>query len=139
MASHIAQERTETITHEGQVICLLVRGAPVPKSTAFYTPNEFTLQVGHIAYGKGHTIQRHNHPRISKQLDRVSEVLVIEEGRVRIDLYSDDRQLVATRELGPGDVAVLVSGGHGFHMLEDTVMVEIKQGPYSGKPEKEQF
>jgi hypothetical protein len=139
MASANAQSRTETITHEGQVICLIVRGQPAPKATEFYTPNEFSLQLGHIAYAKGHTIARHFHPRIVRTLDRLSEVLVIQEGRAEIDLYAEDNSLVTTRELGPGDIAVLVSGGHGFRMLEDTVMVEIKQGPYSGKPEKELF
>jgi hypothetical protein len=131
--------RIETIGRSGKVICMIVRGEPAPTKTEFYTPNDFTLQVGHIAYKKGHTIARHVHPRIVRTLDRLSEVLVIEEGRVEMDLYDDENALVATRELGRGDVAVLVSGGHGFRILEDAVMVEIKQGPYSGKPEKEMF
>jgi hypothetical protein len=131
--------RIETIAHAGKVICLIVRGEPAPKKTEFYTPNEFTLQVGHIAYREGHTIARHAHPRIVRTLDRLSEVLVMQEGRAEMDLYDDDNVLVATRELRQGDLVVLVSGGHGFRMLEDTVMVEIKQGPYSGKPEKVQF
>jgi hypothetical protein len=38
-----------------------------------------------------------------------------------------------------GDVLLLVKGGHGFRMLEETVFVEIKQGPYTGLDEKERF
>ncbi len=34
---------------------------------------------------------------------------------------------------------VMVGGAHGFEMLEDTVMVEVKQGPYMGTQEKRYF
>ena len=47
--------------------------------------------------------------------------------------------LVATRELLPGDIMLMVGGGHGFRMLEDTVLLEVKQGPYTGLDEKERF
>ena len=49
-----------------------------------------------------------------------------------MDVYSDDQRLVATRELGLGDILIAVRGGHGFRVLEDTVLLEIKQGPYPG-------
>ena len=47
--------------------------------------------------------------------------------------------LIATRELATGDVMLMVGGGHGFRMLEDTVLLEVKQGPYTGVAEKERF
>lgn len=67
-------------------------------------------------------------------------MLVVKKGRCQIDIYKDDRELVATRELHTGDVMLMVGGGHGFRMLvEDTVFLEIKQGPCTGLDEKEQF
>ena len=68
-----------------------------------------------------------------------SEVLVIKSGRCLIDIYDDGQQLIATRELCVGDVVLMVAGGHGFRMVEDTVLLEIKQGPYTGLDEKERF
>lgn len=56
-----------------------------------------------------------------------------------MDIYNDDQVLVATRELRAGDVMLMVGGGHGFRILEDTVFLEIKQGPYIGLDEKERF
>ena len=38
-----------------------------------------------------------------------------------------------------GDIILLVSGGHDFLMLEDTEMIEVKQGPYAGDDDKERF
>ena len=64
---------------------------------------------------------------------------MVKKGRCLIDVYDDDHDLIATGELHPGDVMLMVGGGHGFRMLEDTVLLEIKQGPYTGLEEKEQF
>jgi hypothetical protein len=67
------------------------------------------------------------------------EVIIVRSGRCEIDLYDSDRRHVATRELDTGDVIIIASGGHGFRMLEDTVLLEVKQGPYTGLDEKERF
>ena len=56
-----------------------------------------------------------------------------------VDIFNDDRDLVATRELKTGDILLMISGGHGFRMLEDTIFIEIKQGPYIGLNEKVRF
>jgi hypothetical protein len=56
-----------------------------------------------------------------------------------MEVYNDERGLVATRELCAGDIMLMVGGGHGFRMLEDTVLLEVKQGPYTGVDEKERF
>ena len=66
-------------------------------------------------------------------------MIIVKKGYCLLDIYNNDRQLVATRELYPGDLTLMVSGGHSFRMLEDTVLLEIKQGPYTGVDEKERF
>lgn len=76
---------------------------------------------------------------LRRQIAGTSEVLVVKKGRCLIDIYNDDRELVTTRELRVGDTLLMVGGGHGFRMLEDTVFLEIKQGPYTGLDEKERF
>jgi hypothetical protein len=47
--------------------------------------------------------------------------------------------LVRSELLRAGDLIVFLAGGHGFRLLEDCVMLEIKQGPYSGVDEKTRF
>jgi hypothetical protein len=64
---------------------------------------------------------------------------MIKAGSCEIDIYNDDRELVATRTLASGDIVLTVNGGHGFRMQEDTTLVEVKQGPYSGVDEKDRF
>jgi hypothetical protein len=76
---------------------------------------------------------------LERHLVGTSEVLIIKRGRCLLDVYNDNKELVATRELGTGDLMLMVGGGHGFRMLEDTVLLEVKQGPYTGVEEKERF
>ncbi|TMB70615.1 MAG: hypothetical protein E6J54_13865 [Deltaproteobacteria bacterium] len=110
-----------------------------PAKTTFVTPPEFKQQVGFVVYPAGGAIQRHDHRPLVRHLVGTSEVLVVQNGRCEIDIYNDNRQLVATRELRRGDIMLMVGGGHGFRMLEDTVFLEIKQGPYTGEAEKQRF
>jgi len=57
----------------------------------------------------------------------------IEKGRVKVDLYGLDGEKIRTVELSTGDTILFVNGGHGFEVLEDTKIIEVKQGPYLGK------
>jgi len=129
-------ELIENITWQGVPLAYIIRGKLNPTQTTFLTPPEFKQQVGFIVYPAGGEIQRHVHRPLERHLVGTSEVLIVRRGRCEIDIYNDERELVATRELGQGDIMLMVGGGHGFRMLEDTVFLEVKQGPYTGLDEK---
>jgi hypothetical protein len=128
---------TEPITWDGNVLAYVIRGTLTPEKTVFPTPPELELQVGFVVYPAGGMITPHRHIPITRSIERTCEVIVVQKGRCEIDIYNDDRRLVETRELSTGDLVIIVSGGHGFRMKEDTVLLEIKQGPYFGVTEKE--
>ena len=52
---------------------------------------------------------------------------------------NENKNYIESRILLSGDVILLSKGGHGFLMLEDTEMIEVKQGPYAGDQDKERF
>ena len=92
-----------------------------------------------MVYPAGGAVVPHVHLPIVRTVVGTSELLMVRQGRCIVDLYGDDRALVASRELRAGDLVLSVGGGHGFRMLEDTVLFEVKQGPYDGQAEKERF
>ena len=139
VATKDAQDLVEKIMWGEVPLAYIIRGDLMPSRTTFLTPPQFKQQVGFVVYPAGGEIQRHVHRPLSRHLIGTSEVLIVRRGRCEIDIYNDDRQLVATRELREGDIMLMVGGGHGFHMLEDTVFLEVKQGPYTGQDEKERF
>lgn len=126
-------------TINGELLAYVIRATFSSDITSFVTPPEQSFQVGLVVYPEGGEIRSHFHRKIERSLSNTSEVLVVREGRCEIDIFDNQQELVATMELQTGDVMVMVSGGHGFRMLEDTVMLEIKQGPYLGIEEKQRF
>jgi len=129
----------EIISADGRPLTYIIRGGHLPDRTTFLTPPEFKQQVGYVTYPAGGVIARHMHVPIHRHLIGTSEVLVVLKGHAWIDMYDDAHGLVASRELHAGDVMLMVGGGHGFRIIEDTVFLEIKQGPYEGLEEKERF
>jgi len=132
-------EHVEHIAWNGTPLAYIIRAEMRPEKTTFLTPGEFNFQVGFVVYKAGDEIARHVHRPLERNIIGTSEVLVVKRGHCLIDVYNDDRELVTTRELREGDVMLMVGGGHGFRMIEDTVFLEVKQGPYTGVDEKERF
>jgi hypothetical protein len=139
MAENIAFDNIECIRFIDVPLAYIIRAIVMPEKTLFLTPPEFKQQVGFVVYPKGGEIGRHTHRPLERHLVGTSEVLIVKKGHCLIDIYNDERDLVATRELSEGDLMLMVGGGHGFRMLEDTVFLEVKQGPYTGVDEKERF
>jgi hypothetical protein len=129
----------EHITDQGQPLAYIIRNSFQPEKTTFLTPPEFKQQVGYVVYPAGGAVARHLHKPLERHLVGTSEVLIVRHGRCLVDVYNNQRELVATRELETGDIMLMVNGGHGFRMLEDTLFLEVKQGPYTGMDEKERF
>lgn len=129
----------EWIKEGESVLAVVIRRSFAPDKTQFITPLDYMQQIGFIVHDKDEKIPPHVHVPQKRNLTGTSEVLWVRSGRVEVTFYSNARKEVARRVLESGDVVLLVGGGHGFRMLEETVMLELKQGPYIGLEEKERF
>ena len=129
----------EVICADGVELCYIIRAELSPEATTFVTPSHHKQQVGFIAYPAGGEVQRHQHLPLERHLVGTSEVLFVRKGRCVLDVYDDAKELVASREVGAGDLMLMVGGGHGLRMVEDTLFLEVKQGPYLECDEKERF
>ena len=134
-------EPLERVTDDatGAELALVIRAGFGQPGINFVTDDESVHQLGVLKWPQGHLIDAHVHNPMARTIDSTQEVLFIRSGRVRVDLYGDDRGYRSSLELGPGDVIFLASGGHGFEILEDADIVEVKQGPYRGEGEKTRF
>lgn len=123
----------------GDVLAYIVRASWRPQATEFVTPDSFSLQMGMIVYGKGKAIPPHMHLPVLRKVEGTSEVVTVRQGACDVDLYDESRTFVGSRGLNTGDTILLVRGGHGFRMHEDTVLFEVKQGPFVNGRDKERF
>lgn len=105
----------------------------------FFTTPDLELQVASINRSKNFEILRHFHPTQERILKQTSEVIVMLEGLVEVDIYSSDLSLHSTHRLGRGEMIYLISGGHGFRIIENSKMIEIKQGPFNEHLDKKFF
>ncbi len=126
-------------TKDNALASIIIRGDYQPAETTFITNPELAQQVGFVVYPAGGVIKRHLHKTVDRKNVSSSEALVVRQGRLEIDIYDHDKNLLATRELQAGDFVLMVSGGHGFRILEPVVLLEIKLGPYAGLADKELF
>jgi mannose-6-phosphate isomerase-like protein (cupin superfamily) len=129
----------ESICQGQTPIAYIVRAGATDATTSFFTGDDATFQAGFVVYPAGGSVVPHIHLPVVRTIVGTSELLVVRSGRCIVDIYGDNQALVASRELATGDLVVSVGGGHGFRMLEDTVLFEVKQGPYGGAAEKERF
>lgn len=129
----------ETITNGLEPIALIIRADYDEQGIKFFTPGSFSQQVAYMKHPKGHKISAHHHNMITRQVLYTQEVLFVRRGKVKVRLYASNQQHIGDRLLCAGDLILLCGGGHSFEMLEETVMVEVKQGPYTGDGDKTRF
>ncbi|MBU0689941.1 MAG: hypothetical protein KJ850_03210 [Gammaproteobacteria bacterium] len=129
----------EAIVHSDVMQAYILRSDYHADGIQFFTPNDFSQQLGYMNRPQGYVIPPHVHNPVAREVQFTKEVLVIRSGKVRVDFYDDDRNYLESRILHAGDIVLLAHGGHGFEMLEDSEIVEIKQGPYAGEGDKTRF
>lgn len=129
----------QRVEHLGRLFAIVIRSGYRSEGIEFFTPDEFSQQLAYMRRPAGYEIEAHIHNPVERSVELTQEVLIIRSGRVRVDLFDDTTHYLTSLELFAGDVVLLAAGGHGFHMIEDSEIIEIKQGPYAGEMDKTRF
>jgi hypothetical protein len=129
----------EAINHSGEMLALILRAGYHAEGIKFFTPNDFSQQLGYMNRPRGYVIPPHVHNPVTREVHFTKEVLFIKSGVVRVDFYDDGTNYLESRLLRQGDVILLAIGGHGFETIEDAEIIEVKQGPYAGDADKTRF
>jgi hypothetical protein len=129
----------ETICADSKTLAIIIRSSFSREGIHFFTPNDFSQQLAYMKRPTGYVIQPHIHNSVRREVLYTKEVLFIKSGIVRADFYNDDRKYLGSTTLASGDVILLAFGGHGFHIIEEAEIIEVKQGPYAGEQDKTRF
>lgn len=129
----------ERIMHNEILLAVIIRTYFYKEGIEFFTPNNFSQQLGYMNRNKGYIIEPHVHNLVARKVELTQEVLFIKSGKVRVDFYNENKVYLESNELNSGDVILLAAGGHGFEMLEKSEIIEVKQGPYCGDEDKVRF
>ncbi len=129
----------EYVKHKDQIQAIIISNKFNEKGIHFFTPDEFSQQLAYMSHPSGKLIEPHFHNPVHRSVVYTQEVLIIKKGKIRIDFYDDKQQFIESRLLEAGDVILISAGGHGFEVIEDIEMIEVKQGPYQGDADKTRF
>jgi hypothetical protein len=129
----------EEIKHNNEILAIIISTEYSKDGISFFTPDDFSQQLAFMKHPKGKVIQPHIHNPVRREVHYTKEVLLIKKGKLRVDFYDDCKNYLQSRILVAGDVILLSTGGHGFVVLDDLEMFEVKQGPYAGETDKTRF
>lgn len=135
----MSDANVETINDGLEPIALIIRADFDAEGLHFFTPNSFSQQVAYMRHPKDRVIEPHVHNLVTRQVLYTQEVLLVRKGLVEVRLYNGGKEFLTSRILKAGDLILLCGGGHSMKMLEETSMIEIKQGPYAGDNDKTRF
>lgn len=133
------EEMIENITHEGKLLAVIVSHKFCEPGIHFFTPGDLSQQLAYMRHPVGKEIPPHVHNPVPREVHYTQEVLFIRKGKLRVDFYDEERNYLESRILEAGDTILLATGGHGFEVLEELEMIEVKQGPYAGDLDKTRF
>ncbi len=129
----------ETLKSGDQLLAVIVSRKFAEPGIHFFTPDDLSQQLAYMRHPAGKVIEPHVHNPVSRNVQYTQEVLFIKRGRLRVDFYDNGQTYLESRILEAGDVILLATGGHGFEVLDEVEMVEVKQGPYAGDQDKTRF
>ena len=130
----------EKINHKKKLLALIVRGKyRNKKGITFFTPKESTQQFGYMKHKKKYIIKPHLHKKRITKILYTTEVILLLKGMLRVDFYNLRQKYLFSKIIKEKDIIMLVHGGHGFKVLKDVEMIEIKQGPYILSKDKIKF
>lgn len=120
----------EKIQTENTLIAIIIRNNFSKDGASFVTDNKLTQQLAAMSYKKDHKITPHYHQTWTRTVDTTMEAIIIKSGKLRVDFYSQTGSYFQSKLLEEKDLILLVTGGHGFKVIEDVEMIEVKQGPF---------
>ena len=130
----------EKINYKKKLFALIVRRKfRKKKGINFFTPKDATQQFGYMKYKRNYLIMPHQHNKRLTKILITTEVIVLLKGILRVDFYNNKKKYLFSKKIYAGDLIMLVNGGHGFKVLKDIEMIEVKQGPYKLSSDKVKF
>jgi mannose-6-phosphate isomerase-like protein (cupin superfamily) len=129
----------ECIEADDCLLAIIIRNDFAEPGIHFFTAPDLSQQLAYMRHPEGKIIGAHLHNPVPREVHYTQEVLFIKKGKLRVDFYNSDKHYLESRVLASGDVILLATGGHGFEVLEEIEMIEVKQGPHVGEKDKTRF
>tara|TARA_Y100000591_G_C21282741_1_gene428129 strand:+ start:100 stop:507 length:408 start_codon:yes stop_codon:yes gene_type:complete len=126
----------QVIRNKKKIYAIIVKKQYSYNGIKFFTPNNFSQQLGYMKRPKNYEVKAHKHNKIKRSIYLTQEVLFIKSGKVSISFFNNKNLLFKRKILNKGDIILLACGGHSLKMLKKTEIIEVKTGPYQDSKDK---
>ena len=122
----------ESVEYDGVKYAEIIWADTQVEQTTFFSPADSSFQFGLLAHKAGFVEPPHYHKPISRMIDDLQQMFVVQRGVVAVLVYSDQGDLLREIIMNPGDGIVLIHGVHAIRVIEDMQCISVKQGPFLG-------
>ena len=130
----------ENIYHKKKLYAIIIKNKyRKKKGISFFSTPNLPQQFGYINQKTNHYILPHIHQKRKTKVLLTTEILLILKGILRVDFYTEKKKYLFSKKITKGDLIFLMHGAHGFKILKETQMIEVKQGPFKIAKDKEKF
>ncbi|OGH11566.1 MAG: hypothetical protein A3B38_02030 [Candidatus Levybacteria bacterium RIFCSPLOWO2_01_FULL_36_13] len=118
----------EKIAYKNNLIALRLK--KIKNGVMSFTEPSEPIQLVTHKRSLGEYTKAHLHSPKKRTTNKLQECLVLIKGKIKIDLYNSEKKYFKSIFISAGEAVIFVSGGHGVHILEDSEIIEIKNGPF---------
>ena len=108
----------------------------IDEGLSFLTNDDSFIQVGTWNYEKNKILDAHYHNYFQRNSYRTQEVVIVLEGKIKCNLFNEEGLEVHSEVINEGQMIIQYEGVHEYEILENTKVIEVKNGPYFG-PDKD--
>jgi len=128
------------ITHKKKLLAIIIDEKKFfNRGVNFVTPNFLALQLGFINHKSKTFIKPHIHNSYLRKIKKTTEVLLVRKGLLRVDFYDKRKKYLLSKVIKKNQILILVDGSHGFKIIKECLIIEIKQGPFNLALDKKRF
>ena len=124
--------KVKEITFENQLYAFVCSLNDASKGLKFLSDDSDFIQLGTWNYEKNFSTVPHYHLEHDKPSNLTQEVVLVHKGSVKCRLFTKEGNYVDEVDINEGELIVQIYGVHEYIMNEDSIVLEIKNGPYYG-------
>ncbi|OUU28803.1 MAG: hypothetical protein CBC04_00665 [Verrucomicrobia bacterium TMED44] len=124
--------KLKEISSEGKLYAFVCSLNEVKEGLEFLSDDSDFIQLGTWNYKKHFSTVPHYHLEHDKPSNLTQEVVLVHKGSVKCRLYTKEGKFVEEVDINEGELIVQIYGVHEYIMNKDSIVLEIKNGPYFG-------
>jgi len=120
------------INHENILYAFYFNVEDADEGLTFLSEDNDFIQVGLWNYHPNSLLPAHYHNEFERKSYRTCESIFVVSGKIKCNIYSKKGDFIKSFVMKEKDMAIQLFGVHEYEILEKSLVIETKNGPYFG-------